>query len=325
MFGAQAGGGMQGFGATAPAGGMAAAGGMQGFGGGMGMGGAGVGGPQADAQLLCVELAKRMEEFYPVLQQASGQAVPSSGAGSSSALQQGFVAYTYSFSADPQRLAMGNSGQFNPQVHIDYAKWVQAMQNNPDPASCYPQPLVGLPALEARVNEQQKAVEDCTMVLEELRTGFGNLKDSLQAQSMQKLEECRRRHQMLSHQLLQVVASVESYAAASGAARRNPQAEAQLEARLGRLEDIHAPASGRARLEELWVVLRGLLQCGPPSGGVERLGMAEAEKTLKLTASQGELLELLQEDIARRKRDVTQFESALARFTTSAPVGAQNI
>jgi len=219
-----------------------------------------------------------------------------------------------------------NSGQFNPQVHVDYAKWVQAMQNNPDPTCCYPEPLVGLPALEARVTRQQQAVQDCTTALEELRTGFGNLKDALQAQSMQKLEECRRRHQMLSHQLLQVVTAVEGYAAASGAARRSPQAEAQLEGRLARLEEaVHAPACARARLEELWVVLRGLLQRGPPSGGAARLGASEAEKTLKLTDSQGELLELLQEDIARRKRDVAQFESALARFSTSAPVGAQNI
>lgn len=299
-FGQQPLGGMQGLGGVAPGGAMA--------------------GPQADAQLLCMELAKRMEELYPVLQQASGQAVPSAGGGASSALQQSFVAYSYSFSADPQRLAQANSGQFNPQVHVDYAKWVQAVQNNPDPTSCYPEPLVGLPALEARVAMQQKAVEECTGALEELRTGFGNLKDALQAQSLQRLDECRRRHQKLSHQLLQVVASIESYAAASGAARRTQQAEAQLDFRLARLEEaVNAPASARARLEELWVVLRGLLQRGPPSGGAGRLGEAEAEKTLKLTASQGELLELLQEEIARRKRDVAQFEAALARFAAAPP------
>jgi len=276
------------------------------------------GGPQADAQLLCMELQKRMEEFYPVLQQASGQ--PAAGAGAqATALQQGFVAYSYSFCSNPQMLQQAHAAPFNPQVHVDQVKWAQAKQNNPDPSSCYAEPLMGLPALENRVAMQQKAVEECTNALEELKSGFGNLKDSLQAQSMQKLEECRRRHQILSRQLLQVVSAVESYASASGKARRSPQGEAAIESRLARLEEaVDAPASARARLEELWVVLHGLLQRGPPTGGAATIADSEAEKTLRITASQGELLEQLQEEIASRKRDVLQFESALARFTTTA-------
>lgn len=263
--------------------------------------------------MICMELAKRMEEFYPMLQQAGGQAVPAQGGAAPSSQ---FVAYTYS-------LGQMNPQMFNPQLHPDYAKFVQAVQNNPDPENYCPEALVGLPALEARVAQQNKAVEDCTTALEDLKTGFGNLKNALQVQSLQKLDECRRRHQKLSHQLLQVVAATESYAAANGAACRNPNAEAQLEHRLARLEEaVHAPASARARIEELWVVLRGLLQRGPPSGGAARLGDAEAEKTLRITDSQGEMLEMLQEELARRKRDVTQFENALARFATSAPVAS---
>mmetsp|Transcript_124854 Transcript_124854/g.266421 ORF Transcript_124854/g.266421 Transcript_124854/m.266421 type:complete len:606 (-) Transcript_124854:58-1875(-) len=295
-------------------------GGCMGMGGGMGMG-MGAGGPQAEAQLICMELAKRMEEFYPVLQQAAGERVATGAAA-----QQGFVAYSYSFSQNIQQLQQMNAAQFNPAVHVDYAKWVQAMQNNPDPQSCYPEPLVGLKALEARVQAQQSAVEQCNAALEELKTGYGNLKDSLQVKSLQKLEECRQRHQKLSRQLLEVVTAVESYAVLNGAARRSPHVEAQLEDRFARLEEaVHAPASARARLEELWVVLRGLLQRGPPSGTADRLSDAEAEKTLRLTASQGELLELLQEELARRRRDVSQFESALARFTTAAPSASQTI
>jgi DNA repair exonuclease SbcCD ATPase subunit len=280
------------------------------------------GGPQAQAEVQL--LAKRMEEFYPVLQQAAGERV---GVGSTQAgLQQNFVAYSYSFSANPQVLAQANAGQFNPAVHVDYSKWLQAMQNNPDPHSCYPEPLVGLPALENRIAGQQRAIGECSAALEELRQRFGNLKDHQQAQSLQKLEECRQRHQRLSRQLLQVVAAVERYAELNGAARRNPYLEAQLEDRLARLEEaVQAPASVRARLEELWVVLRGLLQRGPPSGGAARLEKEEADRTLRLTASQGELLEQLQEDLVRRKRDIAQFESAVARFAATGPVSQQAI
>ncbi|CAK0864990.1 unnamed protein product, partial [Prorocentrum cordatum] len=119
-----------------------------------------------------------------------------------------------------------------------------------------------------------------------------------QAQSLQKLEECRQRHLKLSRQLLQVVSLVERYAVQNGAARRNPQLEARLDDRLARLEAVvNAPASARARLEELWVLLRGLLQGGPPCGGAAGLADADASRVLRLTASQGELLEQLQEEL----------------------------
>merc|ERR1712050_365101 len=127
-------------------------------------------------------------------------------------MQHGFVAYSYSFTDNPQLLQQANSGQFNPAYHVDYAKWAQAVQNNPDPRCCCPAPLVGLPALENRIIMQQQAIEQCSQDLENLRQGFGNLKDHLQAQSLQRLEECRRRHQKLARQLLQVVTAVESYA-----------------------------------------------------------------------------------------------------------------
>eukprot|EP00928_Gymnodinium_smaydae_P048035 TRINITY_DN32085_c0_g1_i1.p1 TRINITY_DN32085_c0_g1~~TRINITY_DN32085_c0_g1_i1.p1 ORF type:complete len:296 (+),score=93.35 TRINITY_DN32085_c0_g1_i1:78-965(+) len=278
--------------------------------------------PQAgqDAALVCMELQKRMQELYPSLERSSGKiSAQSAGAAgpAQSGLQQAFVAYSYAFSDNPQVLQQANNGQFNPQQHVDYAKWAQAVQNNPDPRSCYPVPLVGLPALEARINSQQQAFGECTSALEELGKGFGNLKDHLQAQSMQKLEECRRRHQQLSRQLLQVVASLETYAIASGAARICPHSEAVLDDRYARLEEaVHAPASARARVEELWVVLRGLLQRegGTANGGsAARISDEDAQRCLQLTSSQGELLETLQEEVALRKRDVTQFEGALAR------------
>lgn len=288
--------------------------------------GGGVANPPGDVQQGCFEVMKRMEELYPVLQRASGQGAPGGVSGAGAALQQSFVAYTYSFSDNPAVLQQMNSGQFNPAIHVDLAKWAQAVQNNPAPGCCYPEPLVGLAALEARIGQQHRAVEEIKSRLEELRQKFGNLKDHQQAASLLRLEQCRQRHQQLSRQLLQVVSGVEQQAVANGAARRSPHLEAQLEDRFARLEEVvQAPASARARLEEMWVVLRGLLQRGPPSGGAARLADADAEKTLRLTAAQGELLEQLQEEVARRKRDIAQFESALARFTASAAPAAQAI
>jgi len=280
-----------------------------------------------EAQLLCMELGKQMEEFYPVLQRAAGQPVAMGAA--QTALQHGFVAYTYSFSENQQLLQQANSAQFNPQLHVDYAKWAQAMQNNPDPRSCYPEQMIGLPALEARVMQQQQAVDECNNLLEELRQGFGNLKDQMRVQSMQRLEECRIRHQTLSRQLLKVVTAVEAYALHTGAARINPHTEARIEEQFVGLEQaLAAPASARTRLEELWALLRGMSQESPGQGSTlastsaagtgATITDAEAERTLLLTASQGELLELLQDEVARRTRDIAQFESTLARFSGAA-------
>eukprot|EP00933_Yihiella_yeosuensis_P027414 TRINITY_DN21314_c0_g2_i1.p1 TRINITY_DN21314_c0_g2~~TRINITY_DN21314_c0_g2_i1.p1 ORF type:complete len:376 (-),score=127.77 TRINITY_DN21314_c0_g2_i1:215-1342(-) len=335
-----------------------------------GIGGGGLGGanPQAEAQLLCMELQKRMEDIFPILQRAGGdrQAAAQAavaGAARAGELQQSFVGYTYSFCGNPQQLVQSNAAGFQIQQHIDPAKWMQAMQNNPDPQSCYPEAMVGLSALEQRLQSQQKAVEETTAALEELRGGFSNLKDHLQAQSQQKLEECRQRQQRLQRQLLQVVIALERRALSAGAACRNPAAEVELEARLARLEEACSSAGGaRARLEELWAQLRQLLQQGPPPGGPAQLpqllstasssstsgaqgstavvqasgadrftlttgatgpssdsGGDAAEQALRVTARQGELLEALADELARRRRDVTQFEGALARFSAQGP------
>lgn len=306
-------------------------GGMGGLGGLGGIGGLGQGGlypgypmgPQQE-QIVCMELARRMEELYPVLQRAAGdKSLAAQGAATMGASPLGFVAYSYSYSDNPQVLQQAS--QFNPAYHVDYAKWAQAVQNNPDPRSCYAEPLVGLAALEQRIEVQHKAMQDSNNAMEEARAGFANLRDHLQAHSLQRLEECRRRHQMLSRQLLQVVSAVEAHAVASGAARRSPELEGHLEARLAHLEEAaHAPAVARARLEELWVVLRGLLDRGTQAGAGTKLTDNEEKATLQITASQGDLLEALQEELALRRRDVAQFENALARFT-SAPPATQSI
>ncbi|CAJ1406797.1 unnamed protein product [Effrenium voratum] len=300
----------------------------------------GMGAPTAqEAQLTCMELARRMEDLYPVLGRAAGDRQSAVQAAQSGAMRPSagnFLAFSYSFCANPQVLAQANNPQaFDPVKHVDPTKWLQALQANPDPNSCYPEALVGLPALEQRLLQQQKGCEDLSTALEEVRAGMGNLKDHLQAQSWQKLEECRQRQQKLQRQLLQVVVALERRALQTGAARRGPQEEAQLEGRLAKLEEACcAPGGARARLEELSVQLRQLVQLpGGPSallaGDECKLALGEGARgsqsadsaetaVLKVTAQQGELLELLSEDLARRRRDTAQLEMALGRGTLEA-------
>merc|ERR1711957_946005 len=152
----------------------------------------------------------------------------------------------------------------------------------------------------------------CTAQLDELRSGFANLKDHLNGQVFQKMDACRQRHRQLNRLLLQVLASLEMYCQQAGAARRDPVQEAKLEDRFNRLEQaIAAPGSAKARLEELWVVLRGLGAASASSGSFTE---SEAQKTLEVSDIQGEMLDLLQEQVAWRKRDIAQFESAMAHF-----------
>merc|ERR1719387_3107145 len=161
-------------------------------------------------------------------------------------------------------------------------------------------------------------MEECTRQLGELNKGYGNLKDHLQSNSLIRLEQCRERHQQLTRQLVQVVSAIESYAIRTGAARRNFHLEAQLENKFSQLEEAaRAPASARARLEELWVVLRGLHQRGAPPGGAAEISGNDADRTLQLTAAQGELIGALQEEVVWRRRDVAQFEGAVTRFAAS--------
>lgn len=274
---------------------------------------------QLDTQLLLMELMRRMEEMYPVLAASSGRPVAPTPPGMS------FVSYTYGYNENPQVVqTMQQACHAEPPFLLDQSKLAQATHNNPDPRVCFPVASMGLPALEARVNQQKQMMAESMQALEDLKGAFANLQGVSHTQGLQ-LEECRRRHQKLQRQLLHVVSSMETYAALNGAARRDQSLEAQLEERFGRLEEaVHAPGSARARLEELWVVLRGLLQRGPPSGGAARISSDEAQTTLQVTAAQGELLEALQLELALRKRDVAQFEHALARAAEAQIVGAQS-
>lgn len=274
-----------------------------------------------DAQQQCINLQTRLTQMAPVLGRARSD--QSSALGGMPQVQQSFLAFTYEWVDNP--LMLQQASQFNPQYHIDQAKFAQAMQNNPDPRHCAPKRLLGLPDVKQRLVEQDGKMQVMSRGTEELEKAFQNLKASLQVNSLKKLEECRERHQQLSKQLLQVVAALETYAVLNGAARRNPHVEAQLEERFSRLEDaVHAPASARARLEELWVVLQSLRQRGPPVGGPARMSESEADRTLQLTGAQGELLEQLQEELARRNSDIQHFESTLQRFN-SAPLAPQTI
>merc|ERR1719498_1213247 len=135
-----------------------------------------------EAQQQCILIDQRMQEMQPILERAAGQVnmmTMQQSMAMPSTLSRSFLAYSYSFTDNPQVLQQAN--QFNPQLHLDQAKWAQAVQNNPDPRCCVPEPLVGLKALENRIQIQQKAMEQSTAALEELKQGFGNLKDSLQA------------------------------------------------------------------------------------------------------------------------------------------------
>lgn len=268
-------------------------------------------GPEQQRQ--CIEAKNRMDALMPVVMRARGDI--QGLAAQHTIMQQDFLAYSYQPSDNPQEVLMGN-GQFVPQVHLDEAKWKQAVQNNPDRTTLMPMPILGLPALEKKLQQQSTVIDQCASINDNLKQGFGNLKDSLQVQSMQRLEECRRRQRQLSRQVLQVMAALEMHAGQTGAARRNDYAANNLGERMQRLEDVvRAPGSAKARLDELWAVLGGLGET--PGSNRAGLTQQEAERALSITDSQGELLELLQDEVSRRKVEVEQFESALSQFVAT--------
>lgn len=265
--------------------------------------------PPNEMEIQKREFLRRVEELYPVLKRTEGVVTP----GQTGPLVSSFVTYSYNFTDNPQLLHQGN--QFNPQQHVDQARWAQAMQNNPDPTCCFPEQLVGLQALEQRILKQQQRRDESLTMLKELEASTRNLRGHLEGSSSKKLEECRLRQQRLSRLLLNTVAAVETYAVMNGAARRSLEQEQMLEERFSKLEEaVRAPASARARLEELRAVACSLPQEGAIPEGTAKLSDAEAEKTLKVTAVQGDLIENMQHHIAQHNRDIAQFEGALAHF-----------
>lgn len=229
-----------------------------------------------------------------------------------------FVAYTY-MEGSPQELQQAHNAPFQPAVHYDEHKWMQAKESNPRPDVCYALPLYGLQALEQHASRQQALIQAEQKMLDDLGNSFQNLKSVVMTQSMTKLDECKQRHLQLQRQLVSVMAQIEEAGVAGGNAKRDYTREMCLDQALMELQNrINQPGQFQSRVAQVGYVLRSLLQRLEAGPLPKRPGCFDGQAfdgqgALAILDEQGNLLSKVQDELRRTTNDVAQMEAVLQK------------
>lgn len=136
----------------------------------------------------------------------------------------------------------------NPPFGYDPRLWRQAQLDNPDPDNLIPLPLVGFETLKSRLEQQAQFTKQHQARLEHIGKESQQL-DQDKNTLLARLSEYRRKHQDLSHRLLQVFVKQEIQRKRGVALQMD---EEQLWTRLEALfAEVNAPTQVKGRLNEM--------------------------------------------------------------------------
>ncbi|XP_071846251.1 nuclear pore complex protein Nup54-like isoform X2 [Apostichopus japonicus] len=202
----------------------------------------------------------------------------------------------------------------HPPLGYDPNLWKQAQLDNPDPSSLIPVPLVGFETLKSRLEQQaqftkqhQARLEQTGKQLEELEQEKNTL--------LARLPEARRKHQDLTHRLLQVFVKQEVQRKRGVAFQlEEEQLRTQVEALFA---EINAPTQLKGRLNEMLSHIR--LHSQGSYGRLEEPYelTLDMQQEIKLHLKQqqegiGHLVEVLKDDL----EDLKLIEQDMAEVMT---------
>lgn len=136
----------------------------------------------------------------------------------------------------------------NPPLGYDPRLWRQAQLDNPDSSNLIPVPLVGFEVLKSRLEQQAQFTKQHQARLDQI----GKELEEMEQQKntlLARLPEARRKHQDLSHRLLQVLVKQEIQRKRGVAFQlEEEELRTQLEALFA---EINAPTQLKGRLNEM--------------------------------------------------------------------------
>jgi len=248
-------------------------------------------------------------------------------------VERDFVGFTYDALQDAH-IRNNTTEVFNPSLHgADHTKWARARETNPNPRTLTPHVIAGFPALVERAQNQEKNAEALHKTLDDQHTSFLNLKQHQKTHTLPALRECKDKQAKLQLLLFQVMAQMETYALATGAARWNYQRQHELDNRLSELDKALSAAPGHfaLRVSELSYMSKSLLENlgaaaaaaaaagGQPGGrdegglGHPTLSPGDCTKVVTMCQKQYELIEKASEELRKQQANVAMVETAVKR------------
>ncbi|GAB0087985.1 NUP54 [Sergentomyia squamirostris] len=151
----------------------------------------------------------------------------------------------------------------NPPKGIDPRMWRQAIEDNPDPTSLIPIPMIGFQELKWRTKCQESEIELHNQYLAKVTKDLENLKQR-HTSSTTKIMEYRRKFSELSHRILKII--VKQEITRKIGVTMSPEEE-MLRSKLESMQAVvSAPTQFKGRLSELLSQMR--MQRDQWSGGV---------------------------------------------------------
>lgn len=114
-----------------------------------------------------------------------------------------------------------------------------AKKLNPNPSKCYTLPIKGFGELVQREQQQRKELENLLCEMKSVKDENVKILQTLNTSTIKRVEECRKRHQSIIHQLVHISCMIEEYGERNHFAQVNYQLDNQLNQVLHQIQENH--------------------------------------------------------------------------------------
>ncbi|KAJ1608038.1 hypothetical protein OIY81_2784 [Cryptosporidium canis] len=114
-----------------------------------------------------------------------------------------------------------------------------AKKLNPNPSKCYTLPIKGFGELVQREQQQRKELENLLCEMKSVKDENVKILQTLNTSTIKRVEECKKRHQSIIHQLVHISCMIEEYGERNHFAQVNYQLDNQLNQVLHQIQENH--------------------------------------------------------------------------------------
>ncbi|OII71678.1 uncharacterized protein cubi_01292 [Cryptosporidium ubiquitum] len=114
-----------------------------------------------------------------------------------------------------------------------------AKKLNPNPSKCYTLPIKGFGELVQREQQQRKELENLLCEMKSVKDENVKILQTLNTSTIKRVEECKKRHQSIIHQLVHISCMIEEYGEKNHLAQVNYQLDNQLNQVMYQIQENH--------------------------------------------------------------------------------------
>ncbi|KAH8741754.1 hypothetical protein FG386_001328 [Cryptosporidium ryanae] len=161
--------------------------------------------------------------------------------GLSSQINPGMTAFTYQLDekAVEKQQEVDNYIYYNLNEEEIIKNLNNAKKLNPNPEKCYTLPIKGFGELVQREKQQRKDLENLLVEMKAVKDSNLKIMQTINTNTLKRVEECKKRHQTIIHQLIHISCMIEDLGDRNNFAQINYQLDNQLNYVLHQIQENH--------------------------------------------------------------------------------------